>query len=184
MYKMIVALSYLLLSADLYSIEIAQRLKDVLATQYQLDQTSVGSIIVKLKPLIEHEEHHATLESFINLSDQHARNSSHVIDLQPLPADDAVAAAPQYHEVLVENNAVRVLWGVSEAGDQEPMHRHYWESVLLIIEGATFEIEYADGSKETDYSPTGVWALPADAQAARYKNLDGRCSFLRFEIKR
>lgn len=179
----IIAIGYLLLNVNIYAMDITQRLKSSLSAQYHLDQTSLDSIVAKLKPFIENHEHDAMLESFIDLSAQHSKKSSSISGEEPLPADDAVVVAPEYHEVLAENNMVRVLWGVSEAGDQEPLHRHHWESILLILEGATFEIDYADGSQERDYYPSGVYALPADTQAAAYKNLDARCSFLRFEMK-
>lgn len=52
-----------------------------------------------------------------------------------------------------------------------------------MLQDGRFETEYVDGSKEVSDDPLGVYELPADAQAAAYKNIGTQCSFLRFEIK-
>lgn len=43
---------------------------------------------------------------------------------------DAVAAAPQSHQVLLENEKVRVLRVAIDAGATEPIHNHAWPSVM------------------------------------------------------
>lgn len=43
---------------------------------------------------------------------------------------DAVAAAPASHEVLLENDEVRVLRVTIAPGMSEPVHEHAWPSVM------------------------------------------------------
>ncbi len=52
-----------------------------------------------------------------------------------------------------------------------------------MFENSIFDIEYADGTKEIDHCPMGIYELTADNQAATYKNIGSTCGFLRFEIK-
>ena len=50
---------------------------------------------------------------------------------------DAMAAAPQSHRVLFENERVRVLEVVVRPGETEPVHAHSWPSLMFILEPAT-----------------------------------------------
>ena len=47
------------------------------------------------------------------------------------PELDAVAAAPESHRVLLENEHVRVLEVVIRPGEKEPAHTHPWPSVMV-----------------------------------------------------
>ncbi len=48
------------------------------------------------------------------------------------PALDAVAAAPDNHEVLYEDQFLRVLSVIVGPGETEPLHHHRWPSVFVI----------------------------------------------------
>ncbi|MEZ6011747.1 MAG: hypothetical protein R3C08_07730 [Hyphomonas sp.] len=48
----------------------------------------------------------------------------------PLSAYDAVAVAPGSHEVLLENDEIRVLRVSIAPGVAEPVHEHQWPSVM------------------------------------------------------
>lgn len=48
------------------------------------------------------------------------------------PELDAVAAAPDHHKVLFENDNVRVLEVRLEPQDEEPVHHHRWPSVFVL----------------------------------------------------
>lgn len=48
------------------------------------------------------------------------------------PAFDAVAAAPRHHQVLYENERLRVLEVTLEPQDEEPLHHHRWRSVFVL----------------------------------------------------
>ena len=59
------------------------------------------------------------------------------------PADwpkdqDAVAAAPNNHRILLENDQVRVLEVTLAPNEVEAVHHHQWPSVLYIIEAGDF----------------------------------------------
>jgi len=45
---------------------------------------------------------------------------------------DAVVVAPNSHEVLFENDRVRVIRVVIQPGEKEPMHHHQWSSVMIV----------------------------------------------------
>lgn len=47
-----------------------------------------------------------------------------------LNAWDAVAAAPKGHQVLIDNDEIRVLRVSIAPGDVEPIHEHAWPSVM------------------------------------------------------
>lgn len=53
-------------------------------------------------------------------------------------AQDAVAAAPNNHKILLENDQVRVLEVYMAPGEKEPVHHHQWPSVLYIQEAGDF----------------------------------------------
>jgi hypothetical protein len=48
------------------------------------------------------------------------------------PALDAVAAAPDTHQVLYEDDVIRVLSVSLPPGMREPVHHHRWPSVFVI----------------------------------------------------
>jgi hypothetical protein len=47
------------------------------------------------------------------------------------PRLDAVIAAPTFHDVLLENDHVRVLEVTIDIGAREPFHTHVWQSVFI-----------------------------------------------------
>jgi predicted metal-dependent enzyme (double-stranded beta helix superfamily) len=48
------------------------------------------------------------------------------------PQLDAVTAAPQHHQVLYEDDLIRVVSVSIAPGLQEPVHHHRWPSVFVI----------------------------------------------------
>ena len=44
---------------------------------------------------------------------------------------DAVVAAPASHNIMLENEQVRVLEVIVRPGEKEPMHHHKWQSIML-----------------------------------------------------
>ncbi len=55
-----------------------------------------------------------------------------ILSLQSAPAgdSDAVIAAPDNHQIVLENDRVRVLRVVVEPGATEPVHIHRWPGVM------------------------------------------------------
>lgn len=66
---------------------------------------------------------------------------------------DAVAAAPESHRVLLENDRVRVLEVVIRPGEREPAHTHRWPSVMTVLETARIRYYGADGELRFETPP-------------------------------
>jgi hypothetical protein len=75
------------------------------------------------------------------------KNSSN-FDKWWTPENDALAAAPQHHKLLFENDEVRVLEVSVPPNVREPLHAHRYPSVLY----------YASAAHMKEYSP-GVAAV-------------------------
>jgi mannose-6-phosphate isomerase-like protein (cupin superfamily) len=54
------------------------------------------------------------------------------------PELDALAAAPENHKVLFENESVRVLDTSIAAGRMTPLHAHRWPAALYILSWSDF----------------------------------------------
>jgi quercetin dioxygenase-like cupin family protein len=59
-------------------------------------------------------------------------------DIEWLESLDAMAAAPDHHVLLLENDRVRVLDSVVKPGESTPVHTHRWPAVLYIIGTSDF----------------------------------------------
>jgi mannose-6-phosphate isomerase-like protein (cupin superfamily) len=78
------------------------------------------------------------------------------------PENDALAAAPQNHKLLFENNEVRVLEVTVPPGVREPLHAHRYPSVLYYISSAHMK-EYSPGIAAVEHprkEDGGVVFLP------------------------
>lgn len=62
---------------------------------------------------------------------------------------DAVVAAPDSHNVLMENEHIRVVEVVIPPGEKEPIHTHRWPSVILVDQAA--RIRYYDEDENVAY---------------------------------
>jgi len=102
---------------------------------------------------------------------------------------DALTAAPASHRVVLDNDRVRVLEVVIEAGAREPEHTHQAASVMIIDEPARIRY-YADGvlrfeSQAPSGSSPGVrvrWMEPEGPHSV--ENIDQRrYHAIRVELK-
>ena len=57
------------------------------------------------------------------------------------PELDALVAAPEQHEVLLENARVRVLDTRIPAGSRTPVHTHQWAAVHDVISIVSLEVK-------------------------------------------
>ncbi len=81
---------------------------------------------------------------------------------------DAVIAAPEHHEVLLENDQVRVLDVRIAPHERVPVHTHRWPSVLYVLSWGDFVRYDAVGNvllgTRRVASPSGslgvVWSEP------------------------
>ena len=51
---------------------------------------------------------------------------------------DALTAAPEYHQLLLENDRVRVILTHIPPGRTTPVHTHRWPSVITILQWSDF----------------------------------------------
>ena len=65
---------------------------------------------------------------------------------QPLDPLDAMTAAPDHHEVLLENDIVRVLDTRLAPGERTPVHVHEWPATLYVMGWSEF-VRYDPGGK-------------------------------------
>jgi len=66
------------------------------------------------------------------------------------PENDALAAAPQNHKLLFENDEVRVLEVTVQPGVREPLHAHRYPSVLYYVSAAHMK-EYSPNIAAVDH---------------------------------
>jgi hypothetical protein len=90
-------------------------------------------------------------------------------DAWPWPDElDAMTAAPGYHEVLFEDDRVRVLDGRVPAGETVPVHTHRWGGILYILATSDFIRRDPDGNvladtralHSTPVPGSAVWGAP------------------------
>lgn len=102
---------------------------------------------------------------------------------------DALLAAPASHRVLLDNDRVRVLEVVIEAGTREPEHTHQAFSVMITDEPARIRYYQAGAlsfeSPARPGPPPGVrvqWLEPEGPHSV--ENIDGhRYHAIRVELK-
>lgn len=63
---------------------------------------------------------------------------------------DAMLAAPNHHEVLLENDRVRVLDTCVAPGEQTPVHAHACSAALYVMSWSDFLRRDADGNIVAD----------------------------------
>jgi hypothetical protein len=51
---------------------------------------------------------------------------------------DAIAAAPDHHDVLFENDRVRILDTRLPSGGRTPVHAHEWPAALYVLSWSDF----------------------------------------------
>ena len=93
---------------------------------------------------------------------------------------DAVAASPEHHKVLFENDQVRVLEVLIRPGEETNVHTHIWGGPLHVLSWSDFIRYDADGNvtaKSTPGAPSlqpgaVVWADPLPAHS--FKNTGDR----------
>lgn len=107
------------------------------------------------------------------------------------PAElDAVIAAPDNHEILLENDHVRVLKVTLGPGEVEPLHSHRWPSVLHIQQAGHFLDRDAEGSVIFDSRevpplelPLTMWKGPEAPHSPVNLSEDTEIRLIRVELK-
>ena len=76
---------------------------------------------------------------------------------------DALAAAPESHKLLFENDAVRVLETRIAPGDTTPVHTHRWPGVLYVLSFDHFVRRDDGGTILVDTRDSGALPQPGTA---------------------
>ena len=90
-----------------------------------------------------------------------------------LAGSDAMLAAPGHHEVLLENDKVRVLDTRLAPGERTPIHMHASSAALYVMSWSDFLRRDATGnvivdSRSWDHQPTvgeALWLPPLPAHS-------------------
>ena len=88
---------------------------------------------------------------------------------------DAMAAAPDHHSVLLENDVVRVLDTRLAPGERTPVHTHPWPSVLYVMSWSDFVRYDSNGNVLLDSrtftskpeAGTTLWSAPLGPHSAK-----------------
>ena len=99
--------------------------------------------------------------------------------------EDALAAAPKSHTLLMENADVRVLDVHLAAHAKDSYHTHPWPGVVYVMEAAPLRNTLKEGGgAELRVFPAGVKILPAKAEGHTVENMgDVPLHLIRFELK-
>jgi len=81
---------------------------------------------------------------------------------------DAMHAAPAHHDILLENDRVRVLDTRLDPGERTPVHTHQWPATLYVLSWSDFVRYDPDGNVLVDSRtmaarpPVGsaIWSAP------------------------
>jgi len=123
-------------------------------------------------------------------SDDAADSLVKVEALDERAALDAMTAAPDHHDVLLENERVRVLDTRLGPGETTPVHTHCWPAVLYVLGWSDFIRHDADGNPILDSRAGGMkpdigsalWSGPL--QPHFVKNVgDGELHIIAVELK-
>jgi hypothetical protein len=76
---------------------------------------------------------------------------------------DALTAAPANHQLLLENERVRVLETVIPASASTPVHTHRWASVEYVVSATRFVRRDRDGQLVFDTRSAGAELRPSEA---------------------
>lgn len=79
------------------------------------------------------------------------------------PVLDAMTAAPHHHELLLENDQVRVLDTRLAPGERTPVHTHCWPATLYVMSWSDFVRFDADGNVIVDSRSWDKQPAPGEA---------------------
>jgi quercetin dioxygenase-like cupin family protein len=83
--------------------------------------------------------------------------------------DDIVKISPDVHQVIFENQQIRMLRVAVKPGDKVPMHRNP-ENINYILKGGTLRLTGADGAVQ-DVAVTEGQVIPAPVSSHAVENV-------------
>jgi quercetin dioxygenase-like cupin family protein len=76
---------------------------------------------------------------------------------------DAMSAAPDHHDILLENDRVRVLDTRLAPGERTPVHVHEWPAALYVMSWSDFIRYDPDGNVLVDSRDMAAPPAPGEA---------------------
>lgn len=126
--------------------EEQEHFRTCLKENYKLGNESADLIVEKVFPLFTFYNKLSLLREFLILSKQIVLTPPSEQTMRALGAWDAVIKAPDTHEILFENDTLRILNSSIWPGDYVPFHTHQWDCIMIILQGSKFRIEDASGN--------------------------------------
>ena len=152
------------------------QIKQCLLEDYRVDLIALPEILEKFSPLLENDTYVPILDTFLEESKKLNIYSEAFKSFEDFYSP--------YHSVLFENSHLRVSWAVTKSGEQEPLQKHPWTTVMVIIRPSQFYSQREDGSSYEDNWPIGTYLLEPSLDALSCKNIgSGEYNGLIFEIK-
>jgi hypothetical protein len=154
-----------------------------LSQYFGLEPSDVQLCIEKIEKYITEKKVIQALEDFVKKARLLAKTTIKIP--LPLNPDDATLKAGQWHEILTENEFVRVLFVSSLPGEYEPSHTHQWRSILLVFQPGMFEVYHENTFIGQDKTEIGTYEIPPEPRCLAYKNIGAsQFSALRLELKK
>jgi hypothetical protein len=157
-------------------------LKSTLTQVYKLDEGACAFIADRLSSADA-----SMIEAFIRMSASVCltpASEKHNAEINPR---DALLAAPGTHQLLFENEYVRIIESRIEPGESVPVHTHQWDAIFCILQGTRVRSIDQNGKISEEEWEARVEQFPGDAPDSvlyTYTNI-GPQPFLSiaFEIK-
>lgn len=96
---------------------------------------------------------------------------------------DALCVAPESHQMLANNDRVRVLKVTVLAGKKEPFHTHELSSIMVVAKQSSL-IYFTQDSQRISNPPVGIYQLPPEKLHAVENTGTTEFKAFRFEIKK
>ncbi|MGI8618157.1 MAG: hypothetical protein ACR2L6_03595 [Gemmatimonadaceae bacterium] len=101
----------------------------------------------------------------------------------PLPATDAVTADPEHHQVVLDNDHVRVMSGLASEGARSPMHSHSMNMVIVSLGRVRLRLAAQDAPAPVIIDLTPGQVMWFDPGAHSWEILAGQHNAFAVEVK-
>ena len=151
---------------------------------YGLDQKISHLVLSKIRSNLHQDLTDSILTDFIKKSKSFTSNITKA-PLTPLDSRDALIQAPNFHELVFENDHYRILCVEVIPGMRVPFHLHQWKSLMIVLQAAPLEAMDKNGTIELDNEKAGVYEIEEGRESLSYLNF-GNAPFiaLSFEKKK
>lgn len=160
-----------------------QRVERTLQERFHIDQEQVQTIMGHFYTVKFHSDYNKMLAHFCELA---ASVSPTFLDTTDWNADlDAVISDEERHQLLFENEYVRVVYLSCEPGDTTSPHSHLYPNIVVNFSTMPFLVTDESGEEFISPSEIGVVEAGGPVFLHKLKNVgDQTYTGLSFEIKK